>query len=38
MKYQDNRGKTCSTPGCDNTAGVKGLRMRCYENKKYKEI
>jgi len=34
MKYQLNRGKTCSISGCNNKAKVKGLCMSCYSNGK----
>jgi hypothetical protein len=34
MEYQVNRGKICSTNGCNNRARVKGLCMSCYVQKK----
>ena len=37
-KWQINRGKVCSTPGCWAKARVKGLCLTCYENKKRKEV
>jgi hypothetical protein len=36
MEYQVNRGKICSTIGCNNRARVKGLCMICYGQKKIK--
>ena len=36
MKYQLNRGKKCSEPGCNNVARVKGLCTICYTKRKKK--
>jgi hypothetical protein len=30
LKYQDNKGKTCSISGCNKKARVKGLCAKCY--------
>jgi hypothetical protein len=30
MKYQENKGKICSVPECNNIARVKGMCMGCY--------
>jgi NAD-dependent SIR2 family protein deacetylase len=37
MKYHVNRGKTCSVPGCENKAKVKGLCNSCYQKRKKRE-
>jgi hypothetical protein len=37
MKHQVNKGKYCSTSGCNNKARVKGLCAVCYALKRKKE-
>ncbi|MHA1193972.1 MAG: hypothetical protein ACTSP9_17060 [Promethearchaeota archaeon] len=34
MKHQDNRGKICSVPECNNLARVKGMCDTCYRRKR----
>ena len=34
-RYQENRGKDCSTSGCENLARVKGLCRNCYVLERY---
>jgi len=37
MKHQQNKGKICRVPECNNMARVKGLCMKCYGIHKRKE-
>ena len=36
MKYQENKGKICSVPECNNLARVKGMCNSCYLKRKKK--
>jgi hypothetical protein len=37
MKYQDNKGKSCSVSGCNKKARVKRLCTDCYNIQKGKK-